>query len=68
MVIKLKEVRLLHNMTMMDLSKLSGVSKAHISYIEQGRKVPTIDVLCKLAKALNVDSDDLYDCESDLNR
>lgn len=62
MEIKLKSVRVRHNMTIESLAEISGVSKSHISDIETGQRMPTIKVLCKLAKALGVSPEELYDC------
>lgn len=62
MVITLKEVRIRHNMTIQELALKSGVSKAHISYIENGMRMPTLIVLCKLAKALGVEPRELFKC------
>lgn len=45
------------------LAKLSGVSTAQISRIENGLTIPTIETLCRLAKALDCDVTDLFDCE-----
>jgi transcriptional regulator with XRE-family HTH domain len=63
MVIKLKDCRIRHGMTIEELAEASHVSKAHIHYIESGLKVPTITVLCKLAKGLGVNAEDLYTCD-----
>ena len=63
MVILLKFVRYRRNLTIRDLSKLSGVSKTHISRIERGTEIPTLNVICKLASALGVLPEELYICE-----
>lgn len=42
------------------LAKLSGISAAHISYLERGERRATINVLVQIAKALNVDEKELY--------
>lgn len=62
MVITIKEVRIRHNMTISDLAKKSGVSKAHISYIENGMRMPTLIIICRLAKALGVEPGELFKC------
>jgi transcriptional regulator with XRE-family HTH domain len=59
-VLKVREVRLQKRLSVRDLSKMSGVSAGHISYIENGHKMPTIDVLVKIAKALEVRPEELY--------
>ena len=63
--ILLKIVRHRKGISIRDLSRKSGVSGAQISYIERGRKRPTIDTLYKLARALNVPITELYLCEDD---
>jgi transcriptional regulator with XRE-family HTH domain len=45
------------------LAEISGVSKAYISQIETGQRRPSIDVLCKLSKALNCDITELFKCQ-----
>ena len=40
-----------------DLAKIVGVSSAHISYILKGKKKPGLDVLVKIADALDVSLD-----------
>jgi transcriptional regulator with XRE-family HTH domain len=57
----IKEKREQANMTKSELSRLSGVSKAYISEIENGYKEPGVEVLNKLAKALKCKPGDLYE-------
>jgi len=63
MKINLREMRLAKGKSILDLDmvKESGVSKTHIYEIEQGRRVPTLDMLGKLAKALDVRICTLYE-------
>lgn len=56
----LREVRKGKNLSIKKLSILSGVSTGHISNIENGLKMPTIDVLVRLAAALGVKPEELY--------
>ncbi len=56
----LRDVRKKKQLTIMQLSKLSEVSKSHISEIENGKQVPSILVLCRLAYALGVSPEELY--------
>lgn len=42
------------------LSDLSGVGKSTINYIECNKHHPTIPTLAMIAKALNVDLEELY--------
>lgn len=61
--IYIREIREKKNLSQEKLAKLSGVSSSHIGYIENGDREPTISVLCKIAKALNVDIKDLFKYE-----
>ena len=56
----IKKIREEKNLSQEELSKLSGVSKSHIGDLERNEKEPTISVLCKIAKALKVNVDELY--------
>ncbi len=44
----------------MQLSYISGVSHGYISELENNFKSPSIDILCKLARALKCKPEDLY--------
>ena len=46
-----------------ELAKRSGVAASHINGIENKTKNPTIDVMCKLAKAFGVPVCDLFSCD-----
>ncbi len=61
----IKEKRIEKNLTQEQLANLSGVSKSYIGDLERGEKEPTISVLCKIAKALDVDIKELYKYEED---
>jgi XRE family transcriptional regulator of biofilm formation len=53
---KIKDLRINRGMSLTELSKVSGVSKSYLSFIERGKqKNPSIDVIEKLASALRVD-------------
>jgi DNA-binding XRE family transcriptional regulator len=56
---RLKVWREYRKMTLVDLAKTCGVSVAAISQIENGKRTPSVDLLMKLAKALNCDMEDL---------
>lgn len=57
---KIKELRKSHNMTIKELSKVSGVGQSTISEIETGKaKNPKSETLSKLASVLNVTVDSL---------
>ena len=59
----IREIREKKGLSQEQLSRLSGVSASHIGYIENGEREPTVSVLCRLAKALNVSILDLFKYE-----
>ena len=59
----IKEIRQRQGLSIRDLAELSGVSKSHISYIENRQTVPTILTVCCLAVALGVDLEELVSYE-----
>lgn len=58
--ILVKEARLAQNMSLATLSKLSGISKGHLSKIEREEREPRIGTLIQIAMALKVDIKELY--------
>ena len=52
---KLKELRLIRNLTQKELAIKSGISDAAIRYYELGNRSPTKQQLDKIASALNCD-------------
>lgn len=52
--LNLKELRTERNLTLGQLSKISGISKAMLSDIEKGNSNPTINTIWKIANGLNV--------------
>ena len=58
--ILLKEIRKEKNITLDELSKMTGMSKGHLSKIERRETEPTITSLARIALALNVDITKLY--------
>lgn len=57
---KLKQIRKEKNISLSELSRKSGVSKTQINDIENNRKKPTLQSVILLAKALDVNVNDLY--------
>ena len=51
---KIKELRSEKGFTRYRLSELSGVSQTHISDIERGVKIPTIETISKLLEPLEI--------------
>lgn len=58
--ILLKEIRLKKNISLRELEKKSGISKSHLNAIERQEKEATISTLIRIAKALDVQIDELY--------
>lgn len=57
--ILIKEERLKKRLTQKELSRLSGISQAHISDVENDVKSPTIRTIEKIASALKINPLDL---------
>ena len=51
---RLKFLRKYRRMCQGDLSRLSGVDRGYISEIENGRSAATIDLINRMAKAMNL--------------
>lgn len=58
--ILLKQVRQEKNITLNKLSEKSGVSTTHINDIENNIKSPSLFVMVRLSKALDVEITELY--------
>lgn len=58
--ILLKEVRQREKITLNKLSERSGISTTHINDIENNIKGPSLFVMIRLAKALDVQITELY--------
>lgn len=58
--ILIREIREERKITLDKLSKLTGMSKGHLSRIERKETEPTITSLARIALALNVDITKLY--------
>ena len=58
--ILLKQVRQKKNMTLSKFSEKSGVSSTHINDIENNIKSPSLFVMVRLSKALDVEITELY--------
>lgn len=59
----LQRIRWEKNMSVEYLSKLSGISQSQISRIENNQTSPTLDTMCKLSRALNVNVWEIWNCE-----
>jgi len=58
--ILLKQIRVEKNISLRKLSEITGISKGHLSRIENGETMPTILTIERIAVALKVDSKKLY--------
>jgi len=63
MKIFLERYRIEKDLSLSELSRMSGVAVSHIHNIEAGNKAPTGPIMCKLSKALRVPCWDLFVCE-----
>ena len=59
--ILIKKIRLEQNMTLETLSKLSGISKGHLSKIERQERDPKLSTIIQIALALKVNVSELYE-------
>jgi len=57
--VKLKEIRKARGLTQVKLATMCGASQVRISQYECGTREPNLDMLRKLATALNVTIDEL---------
>jgi transcriptional regulator with XRE-family HTH domain len=51
---KVKKRRTSLGLTQEELAEKVGISRAYMGFVEQGRNVPTLETLEKIAKALKV--------------
>ena len=58
--ILLKQVRVQKNMTLAKLSDKTGISTTHINDIENNLKEPSLSMMVRLAKGLDVNINELY--------
>jgi transcriptional regulator with XRE-family HTH domain len=65
MRLKLKEIRKTRGLTLDQLADLSGLSKAFLSQLETGKRMPSADTLGILAETFTISITDLIDGEDD---
>ena len=58
---RIKEVRNLRKMPQMVLAEKCDICDSYLSYIECGRKKPSLEVIVKIAKALDTSVDSLLE-------
>lgn len=56
----IKQIRKEKGYSLEQLSKLTGISKSHLNYIERNEKEPTFRMVLIIAQVLDVDMNDLY--------
>ena len=57
---RLRQERESRNLSQLDLSYESGVSQNMITYIETGKRTPTLSTLLKLCNAMKIDPSILF--------
>lgn len=57
----IRKIRIEKNISVIQLSADSGISRSHLFYIESKKSVPSLVTLSKLAKAMNVQMKDFFD-------
>ena len=50
----LRKIRISKKISLLNLANMVEISHSHLYYIESKRVIPSIDVIIKLAKALNI--------------
>ena len=65
-IIKVWEVRVKKKLTLLQLAELTGISKSTLSDIENLKVYPRIDQLEKIALALDISIEDLYESVRDI--
>lgn len=63
--LKMKQYRQKRNLSLQDLSNLTGLSKSYLNEIENGKKYPKHDKIAQLATALNCPYNDLVSTKLD---
>ena len=56
---KIKEIMKLKDVSQAELAKAAGVSEPFISYVVEGKKMPSVPVLKRIAQRLGVLMDEL---------
>jgi len=57
----LRKTRISKKISILNLANTIEISHSHLYYIESKRVIPSIDVIIKLAKALNLNLMNLFD-------
>lgn len=62
---KIRKLRTQYGLSQAELGRAAKVAQSHISYIERGKKSPTLKVLHRIAKALDVPIETILEEEKD---
>ena len=55
----IRKIRISKEISLLNLANMVEISHSHLYYIESKKVVPSIDVIIKLAKALNINLESL---------
>ena len=61
----IKEARMKQNLSQEILAEMIGISPTHLKHIESEHRKPSIDVLFKIVKVLNLSLDNILFCQND---
>jgi transcriptional regulator with XRE-family HTH domain len=62
---RIREIRLMHDLTLKDLATSSELSESEISDVENGYKQPTHPTMLKICKGLGLKFDDIFETNPD---
>ena len=57
---KIRKFRKEKNMSILQLSLESGISRSHLFYIESKKTIPSLETLTKIAHAMNLQLKDFF--------
>ena len=57
---KIRKIRKEKNISILNLSLESGISRSHLFYIESKKTVPTLETLAKIAHAMGLELKDFF--------
>ena len=58
---KIRETRISKKISLLNLANAVEISHSHLYYIESKKVIPSVDVIIKLAKALEINLKNLFD-------
>ena len=56
----LRKIRISKKISLLKLANLVDISHSHLYYIEKKKVIPSIDLIFKLTKALNINFESLF--------